>query len=257
MISPKGIISYYTNTGKRRKNNEDALLVFDELVAGQDLKECKIKDVPEAEGLLIVADGMGGHAKGEVASRKVLEILLKEKDKIKTASDLERALKLARNELEKIAEQHWEAEGLGTTLAGLVIREGKVLAFNVGDCRVYRYWDGKIERITKDHSYVEELVDKGEIKREEVRTNPYRNIVTSAVVGDGYATPLKVYTYEEELKEGSKYLICSDGFWEEFWENEMVELIEGGNFCQEALKKMQNKPLRDNVSFIFVDFKGD
>ena len=105
---------------------------------------------------------------------------------------------------------------------------------------------------TKDHSYVEEQVDKGEIKRDEVRTNPYRNIVTSAVVGDGYATPLKVYTCEE----GTKYLICSDGFWEEFWEKEMVELIESRNFCEAALKKIQDKPLRDNVSFIFAVFKG-
>ena len=227
--------------------------MVDELITKTDMENCKEKELKELKGILAVADGMGGHAKGEVASSKTLEVLLKEGSDIKTEEELREVLKKAREVLEKIAEENWEAHGLGTTLAGMVLAGDRAIAFNVGDCRVYRFDGQRIERITKDHSLVEELVESGELKREDVRKHPYRHIVTSAITGDGYTTPLRVFVKELEPKKGEKYLICSDGFWEEFEEKEMEELLRENNFCEKLMKELENKPQRDNVSIVLLE----
>ncbi len=249
-------VYFFTNKGKKRKHNEDSLLVLDEILTRTDMEKCGKKELKELKGILAVADGMGGHAKGEVASFKTLEVLLKESKNIKTEEDLKKVLNKARDVLEEIAQEDWTAHGLGTTLAGMVLMGDRALAFNVGDCRVYRFNGEKVERITKDHSLVEELVDRGEITREEVRRHPYRNIVTSAVIGDGYSTPLRVFVREVELQKGEKYLICSDGFWEEFEEEEMEKLLRKKDFCENTLRELENKPQRDNVSFILLDLRN-
>ncbi len=242
-------VAYFTNKGKVRPNNEDALLVGDRVFGEADFQKCRYEEFEGENLLLAVADGMGGHAGGEIAARFTLETLVQESP-LKEKDEVIKALHKARERLEEYVKDNPYLFGLGCAVAGLAIWDRKAVAFNVGDCRVYRFIGGRLMKLTRDHSVVEELLLDGLITPEEARSHPERNILTSAVIGDGYATEMKVFTAEVDISAGGKFLICSDGLWDELEDEEIKMCMSSEDPCVEFLSLLSGKPLRDNVSFI-------
>lgn len=244
-------VAYFTNKGKKRKKNEDALLIAQKLISGKNFDDCICENIEEDSFLLVVADGLGGHKGGEVASRIVLEKLRDYGPS--NEDDLIKVLNIARRVLENYVEEKPELHGFGCALAGLIVKGKESVAFNVGDCRVYRIVNDKLLKLTRDHSIVEELILDGLLTREEARTHPKKNILTSAVIGDGYRTELKVFTTKVDISIGGKFLICSDGLWEEFTEEEIKEYLLSERPCENVINVLfQDKPMQDNTSFIIL-----
>ncbi|ADC88825.1 protein serine/threonine phosphatase [Thermocrinis albus DSM 14484] len=233
------VVYFYTHRGKQRTNNEDALLVNGRVF------QTEAMDVVQSEnfqgGWLVVADGLGGHARGEVASRIVLEILQERNPQDKES--LMSTLWEAKDVLLEYARQHPQAYGLGTALAGFLVREEDVLVFNVGDCRVYGYSKGWV-RLTKDHTVVEDLIDKGQLTPQEAKNHPRRHILTSALTGD--MSDFEIYIRQVDIPVA--LLACSDGFWEEM-EDDLNACGTDVNLIMEVLKE---KPQKDNVSFLLL-----
>ncbi|MGA2192189.1 MAG: Stp1/IreP family PP2C-type Ser/Thr phosphatase [Nitrospirota bacterium] len=186
-----------TDVGKRRELNEDSFGIFEEL------------------GLFIVADGMGGHAAGEVASAMAVDIM---KDYIagapaapdETASEsrLVAAIALANEEIYAKSTENPGLKGMGTTVVSALAAGKELTLAHVGDSRAYLYRDGVLTRLTKDHSLVEEMVETGQLSPQKARTHPLRNIVTRAL---GTKPDVNVDTTTRELMPGDVFLLCSDG----------------------------------------------
>lgn len=183
-----------TDVGKVRSSNEDALLIDMEL------------------GLFAVADGMGGHNAGEVASHLALTTLQAEVASASPGTPLAECISHA-----IVAASHAvaaEAKGdsgkanMGTTLTALLVRDGRAVVGHVGDSRLYQVRWGEVEKITDDHTAVMELVRAGAVTEEDAKGHPWSHVL-SRVVGKG---DVEVQSAEIELEAGDRFLICSDGF---------------------------------------------
>ena len=249
-------IAFFTNVGHIRKNNEDAILIQDNLIFEQSFDKVKFLQIDDIGYFITaVADGMGGHEKGEIAARIILEVLRKVKPK--TEEELKVALRKGREFLEKYKDKNPEAYGLGTALAGLIKVGENGIVFNVGDCRVYKKIGTFLRRLSKDHTLVEELIDKGYLDIYEAKNYPNRNILTSALVGDDYQTDLEIFTKSIKIKAEDIFLICSDGFWEVFEEEELENIFSDDDIkiiSDKIIKSLKNKILKDNISFVIVKF---
>jgi serine/threonine protein phosphatase PrpC len=248
-------ICYLSHTGQVRENNEDSLLVNEILISEGSMEgpECLRW---EGERLMcLVADGMGGHWKGEVASRTVLDVFRARYDEVDNKEQIAGIMLLAREELNRIVEAERSSFGLGTTISGMVIVEGKGTVFNCGDSRVYRQRANSLEGITKDHSLVQGLADAGMITEEEMRTHPQKNIITSSLMGDlGHHLP--VFSVREvEIRSGDRFFLCTDGVWESMSHGEMERCLqtdgEAGMRC--ISQKIFSAGARDNLTMILVD----
>ncbi len=184
---------HQTHVGLRREHNEDTYY------ADADL------------GLWLVADGMGGHENGEVASALARDTLV---DAVRRGESLAQAIQLADEEIIRHSNRRTQALPMGTTVAAIRVREdGHFEVAWVGDSRVY-LWDGQLRQLSQDHSYVRELIEQGAISPEQARTHPHRNVVTQAL---GVTDPqnLRVETVSGQLQPGHQILLCSDGLTEE------------------------------------------
>lgn len=182
-----------TDVGLRRKVNEDSLLVRTE------------------RGLWAVADGMGGHEAGDVASAKVTESLLD----LPQANNLDELVGSAVTALEQVNEELIKLAGgadgkrsIGSTVVGLAIADGQFRCFWAGDSRAYRIRDQKIVQLTRDHSLVQDLVDAGMLQPEEAESHPNSNIITRAV---GVANELRIDTVSGDVRPGDRFLLATDG----------------------------------------------
>ena len=182
-----------TDVGLRRKVNEDSLLVRTE------------------RGLWAVADGMGGHEAGDVASSKVTESLLD----LPQANDLDELVGSAVTALQQVNEELIELAGgadgkrsIGSTSVGLAIAGGQFRCFWAGDSRAYRIRDQQIVQLTRDHSLVQDLVDAGMLQPDEAEGHPNSNIITRAV---GVANELRVDTVSGDARSGDRFLLATDG----------------------------------------------
>jgi serine/threonine protein phosphatase PrpC len=248
-------ICYLSSAGKVRENNEDSLLVNETLISGGDM------NVPEClrwEGerlMCLVADGMGGHRKGEVASRTVLDVFRRRYEEVEGKEQIEAVMLRAVERLNRIAESDRGSLGLGTTISGLLILHGKGIVLNCGDSRVYSQRGNSLERITKDHSLVQRLADAGLITEEQMRTHPQKNIITSSVMGDlGYRLP--VFSVRElEIRSGDRFFLCTDGVWESMSHDEIAQCLEAGD--EAGIRCMFHKIFvagaRDNLTMITVE----
>ena len=226
-----------THIGNVRKSNQDALLVQ-----------------PGEFGLYGVADGMGGHKAGDVASRMAVDAL---KEALSAARPNEEALRKA---IEKANAEIYAAQcenpdlnGMGTTLTVIWEDKRRILLGHVGDSRAYRVRGGRIEQVSQDHSMVAELVRDGLITQEEALVHPYRNIITRALGVDGEVTADIV---SMNKRKGDKYLICSDGLSEYVRENEMLEILTSMPMS-EAADTMLSMALdgggHDNISLVIAE----
>jgi len=166
--------------------------------------------------LIAVADGMGGHAAGEVASRiavQVLESLVPslistEIDEDSVEDLLMHSLHSIDSEISVVTDEDTDKRGMGTTLTALLIRDKYISLLHVGDSRCYRLRGNTLEQLSNDHTVIQELLDQGAISQAEAVEHPQRSMLTQALRGDGDVTPvLQMY----EIKKGDRYLLCSDG----------------------------------------------
>ena len=165
-------------------------------------------------GLFIVADGMGGHAAGEVASEMAVQIVVRELTEIRDleTNGVERrvteSLKTANHAIHERTLTEVDKQGMGTTVSVLIIAGRRYLIGQVGDSRVYLLRDGALTQLTKDHSYVQEQVDAGFLTPEQARYHPYSNVITRCV---GASQDVEPDIYRGEVKIGDVFLVASDG----------------------------------------------
>ena len=163
-----------------------------------------------ALGLWLVADGMGGHEFGEVASALARDAVVRE---VSAGRSLTEAIRSADEDIIRQSRRRADSLPMGTTVVALRVVENRFELAWVGDSRAY-LWNGQLRQLSSDHSYVQELIDQGAITPEQARSHPHRNVVTQAL---GVTDPesLKVETISGELRPGFQILLCSDGLTEE------------------------------------------
>ena len=229
-----------THIGNVRASNQDALVVQ-----------------PGEFGLYGVADGMGGHKAGDVASKMAVAIVEKTLRCPSPAADLLRAAIEEANCL--IYEEQLDNpdySGMGTTMTVIWEDKTRVLLGHVGDSRAYRLRQGKLDQVSQDHSMVAELVRDGFLTPEEAARHPYRNIITRALGAD---ETVDVDIMELSRLPGDKYLICSDGLYEYVPDDEMRALLSSLSM-EEAADKMLSLALdrggRDNISLVITEVEA-
>ena len=222
-----------THVGCRRKLNEDALL------ASPD------------RGLWAIADGMGGHDAGEVASAMVVEAL----SKCISGSLAQEALASVRDvnaRLVEMARTGFDGRTIGSTVVGLVADAHGFTCFWAGDSRAYRVRDGAIARLTRDHSLVQDLVDAGMIDEAAADAHPNANVITRAV---GASDQLQLETVTGDVRSGDLFLLASDGLIRLLDDDELLAGVQGGDLEGDAERLLQmtlDRDAPDNVSLILV-----
>lgn len=226
-----------TDTGAVRRHNEDAFLA--------------------APPLFLVADGMGGHAAGDIAASLVVGTFAQLVDRpCVTEDDLLQGVRRGRLAIVEFFAPS-ELSG-GTTLSGIGVssQDGvpSVAVVNIGDSRTYRLRDGVLEQLTKDHSTVQELVDSGAIAPSEARTHPHRNIITRAISSVGDSEP---DVRSIPVQVGDRYLACTDGLTGELTDDQIRDVLASVEDPQVAAAQLVAHALsvrgRDNITAVVVD----
>ncbi len=237
-----------SDLGNIRKNNEDVGLFF----------RIGDKEISREKGcLLMVADGMGGHNAGEVASRMAADTISHEyfKQNGSVEKTLLKAFELANKNIFEKSISDKSTKGMGTTCTSLVIIGKTIYYAHVGDSRAYILKNGVITRITEDHTYVQDLVNKGEITVAEAAVHPNRNILTNAM---GTKDSLRVDTGKFSLlfEEKDRLLLCSDGLYDYLNDNEIAEML-GKNSLQAAANEMVQEAKKrgghDNITVVLAE----
>ncbi len=231
-----------TDRGLKRQLNEDNCNV---LVGYPGIPTC-----------FVIADGMGGHKCGEVASKmavdSVCNLLLKADWQQENISEiLSDIITRVNDEIYNFSILDEATQGMGTTLIITVLKNRKLYIGHVGDSRVYIIKEDSIEKITWDHSFIEELVKNGSITKDEAINHPKKNLITRAV---GCEPELQVDTYELEVKEEYVVLLCTDGLTNMLSEDEIFEIInkneEPQNACDTLVQNANNNGGEDNITVI-------
>ncbi len=243
-----------TDIGRKRKVNQDNFCI------------CRLG---ERTVLCAVFDGMGGHAGGETASRiacekfsaVVTETLSARLDDIVGTLDatktqifnvLCKAADIANTAVYEAAQENEELSGMGTTLAAVLINGDIVYAINIGDSRIYSVKDGSITQISRDHSYVQYLIDIGEITQEEAKTNINKSIITRAV---GTSDKIEADTYVSET-DGACILLCSDGLSNHIEDDQLCDIISGCTDAESCVGTLINTANEnggsDNITAILI-----
>jgi len=234
-----------TDNGKVRQNNQDVFKI--------------IIDEEKEIAILVVCDGMGGANAGNVASELAADVFtshVNEHIKSETVLDdiaeiVADAAASANTAVFNKGLYDEECNGMGTTLTALVSsKAGEVIA-NIGDSRAYHVTALGITQVTKDHSVVEEMIERGEITREEARRHPSRNIITRAV-GAGMYELTDVFT--QEIDTGDLILLCSDGLSDLLTEDELCQQLQNcdslSEGCEALLEKALSRGAPDNVTVV-------
>jgi protein phosphatase len=229
-----------TDKGRVRPHNEDALLV-----------------APDA-GIFAVADGMGGHAAGEVASRIAIEAvdeLLAQQDGLPEdiPARLRRIVQEANRRIADRIQANPECAGMGTTLVLAALAPSTVWLAHVGDSRAYVIRDGTIRQLTSDHSFVNELVRLGMLTRDQASRDPRRNVVTRALGSDPTVTPDVI---EEAREPGDLLLLCSDGLNTMLPDERILDAIADGQDLEAACHRLVSSANEvggeDNITVVLV-----
>lgn len=232
-----------THVGQLRDGNEDSFVAED--------------------GLYFVADGMGGHSAGEVASaiavKTLADLHLSAERGLADEDQVADAVSTANLAIFMEAIEDPSKAGMGTTLTGLVVTEPlahRVVVANVGDSRTYLWRHGELRQVTKDHSHVQSLVDRGAITRAEARVHFQRNIVLRAM---GIESHVDVDTFPLEVEDGDRFIMCSDGLVDEAPDEEIEAEIRQSNGVQDLADRLvdlaNRNGGRDNITVVVVDFE--
>jgi serine/threonine protein phosphatase PrpC len=213
--------------------------------------------LPES-GLWAVADGMGGHEAGDVASRLIVETL----QQTPPPTDWQSFLDAVRERLCEVntllreeSALRYQHRTIGSTVVVLAAYENQSACLWVGDSRIYRLRDNQLQQLTRDHSHVQELVDQGLIAPEEAHRHPLSNVITRAV---GSSDELLIDQVDQPLRAGDMFLLCSDGLNKTVSDQEIARLLAHSNHnCQEAVKAFIHLALMrdasDNVTTVVVN----
>lgn len=231
-------------TGCVRKNNEDSLLVLSEF------------------NLFAVADGMGGHNAGEVASKLAIDRLKQNALDLPFISidDLlqwmQDSIGDANRDVYEASLQAEEMAGMGTTLTTLVMKEKKAVIGHVGDSRIYLWRDKVLSLLSEDHSMVNELVRLGQLTEEEAKDHPRKNVLSRAL---GVERTVKVDCFQLEIQQGDVFLLCTDGFTNMIEDEEIVEEFTHSKTFEEHLSSLKQIVLErgapDNFTVICCELE--
>lgn len=243
-----------SDVGRVREHNEDSFMVD-----------------PDAQ-IYIVADGMGGHRHGEVASRIAVDAIAADlgAEESEAAVDpelpehlgrIKAAIETAQSWVQRAVEEDVSLVGMGTTVVGMIVRGDSAGVAHVGDSRAYRYRGGALGQLTKDHTWVGEQVGAGLLSEEQAKVHPLRNVVTRALGGRG---PVIVDVSEISLMPGDQYLLCSDGLTtmlnDEQIEQHLVDAESIDEACRNLIASANAGGGLDNTTVILVevlDGEGD
>jgi serine/threonine protein phosphatase PrpC len=218
-----------------------------------------------SRSVIAVADGMGGHAAGEVASRIAITTLAKESELFTNKDvDLESAddiylssIPLIDATIAEYAIEKPELAGMGTTLSALFLRGGEVALLHIGDSRIYRLRGNAFEQLTTDHTVIQELLDQGAITEGDVATHPQRSVLTQVLMGDGRnQIALAIY----DVKIDDRFLLCSDGLTGALSDKEIKAIVKSkgrGVAVDLLIEGAYANGAPDNVTVIVADVLGN
>lgn len=237
-----------SHVGKKRTENQDFHAYFSPEDGQYNRK-----------GLLVVlADGMGGHAGGAKASKTAVDTVMQEYYRMNSmdiSDSLEEAFHIANEKVHSIGHSDKQFEGMGSTLTAVVIKKGKLYFAHVGDSRGYIIDDSGISQFTEDHSYVASLIKAGAIRPEEAKQHPEGNIITRAV---GIKSELEVDVVDEPipLRPSQYILLCCDGLWGQVPDTEILDTIrqyrEPDVICEKLVEKANDSGGPDNITVVVV-----
>ncbi len=240
-----------TDVGRVRKIDEDSIMAAN-ISFGINSKNDQFR-------LLVVADGMGGHAKGEEASKIALSSMSKTviprlcDEDVSFTNLLEEGIKSANQNILDHVDNNPESSGMGTTLVCALIKNNQVYLANIGDSRAYVISHDEIRRVTKDHSYVQTLIDEGKIKESEARTHPKKNVITKAI---GVMSTAEPDTMKFTLASDESLLLCCDGVIAHLTDDDIHKIIldsdDPSNTCQKIVDLANKRGGTDNISLIIL-----
>lgn len=212
-------------------------------------------------GFCILADGMGGHNAGEVASQNAVKLIAEEMNRLLESGEkeipgqLSRAVSAANTGVYTMASENPIHRGMGTTVVTAFIDDGTAYVANVGDSRAYAVRDDEIVQITTDHSVVSELVMRGTITKEEARLHPQKNIITRAV---GTDKSVRTDIFEYNYSPGDVMIICSDGLSTMLDDNRILEIIKSKKTSEDTVNSLiaaaKDEGGLDNITVICIRF---
>ena len=226
----------YTDRGKMRSKNEDDFL---------------IREKPYC--ILAVADGMGGHSAGDVASSKVIETAEEYQfDSAHCSEEQMRELVESANEkVISLGEEKPAYRGMGTTFSAGAVHEGTFYYSHVGDSKIYLYRDNCLKKITRDHSLVARMIDEGRLTSEEAFQHPRSNVLTQAI---GLESDIDIDSGHLDLKKGDMLILCTDGLTDMIREKEIEEIASESSspekLCSTLLKAGLNAGGKDNITVV-------
>jgi len=230
-----------TDVGIIRSGNEDSYLM-----------------VPD-RGIFVVADGMGGHAAGEVASEMAVRFVARDLGSLKGLSDdlvaerMRVSIRTANNAIFQRTLTEHDKRGMGTTVTALVLYDTRFLIGQVGDSRCYLLREGRLTQITKDHSYVQEQVDAGYLTPEQARAHPYSNVITRCVGANSDVMP---DVYVGAVRPKDVFLLASDGLTGMLEDHQLAEVLHADRMPQEQVDDLVSEANRhgglDNITAIIV-----
>ncbi len=227
-------------------------------------------EIDSSHQLFVVADGMGGHSHGEIASRIAVETI---RDFARRALDhegtwpfpfderftlhsnvLANAVRLAHRNVLKAIGRDVALQGMGTTVVGLIAYRDAAAIAHVGDSRVYRCREGRLELLTQDHTWVNEQVAAGFLSEEQARVHPLKNVVTRALGGEG---EVEVDIQELGLEPGDRFLLCSDGLTTMLGDEQIQRLLLGDGALEEICRQLVGEANRrggiDNITVVLLE----
>ncbi len=246
-----------TNVGMKRTHNEDNFTVLEE------------------DALYVVADGMGGHASGEVASQMAIDTLREffratsadpeatwpykmDKSRGYEENRLITSIKLANLRIYEAAQRDPKLRGMGTTAVGIIVVEDGVLIAHVGDSRCYRLRDGKLDQLTEDHSLLNDYIKMKRLTEEEIANFPHKNVIVRAL---GMKESVKVDTQLDKPQPGDIYVLCSDGLCgpasdEEIREITMAEHTDLKAAAAKLIERANANGGPDNITVVLAKVMG-
>jgi len=226
-----------THVGNVRQINEDSYL---------DRSDIK---------LWVIADGMGGHHAGDVASSSIVQALnnIKPTHLLSTfVSDIEDTLLDVNDQLRTMAAEHEDNRTIGSTVVAMIAANNHCATLWAGDSRAYRQRKGELVQLSKDHSQVEEMIDRGILQREEAESHPASNIITRAV---GATDKLYIDVDIDEILSGDTYLLCSDGLYKHVSNEEIADILgknDVSEICQTLVDLTLERGAVDNVTVVAI-----
>ena len=226
-----------TDIGCLRDHNEDSLVVTPPLFA--------------------VADGMGGHAAGEVASEIAVRVLSELAPEHPDGEALGRAIEEANRAVIQAAREGRGRQGMGTTMTAAMLEGERLVIAQVGDSRAYLLHQGKLQQLTRDHSLMADMIEAGQLTPEEARTHPQRSVITRALGSDVHLHP---DIYEINVETGDRLLVCSDGLSGMVFDDQIESTLRRVQDPQRCASQLVNEAIaaggHDNVTVIVADVTG-